>query len=78
MKLRSLVKQALDDGIFLNACAFADKLVTLSAGLAEDVLLLARCHVARGDHRQVSQSVTGNNHDLHPNPTRSPEPEPER
>ena len=29
MKLRALVKQALDDGIYFNACSFADKLVTI-------------------------------------------------
>ena len=57
MKLRALVKQALDDGIYFNACSFADKLVTMSAGLPEDVLLLARCHVAQGDHRQALDAL---------------------
>ena len=56
VKLRSPVKQALDDGVYFNACAFADKLVTLSAGLPEDVLLLARCHVAQGDYRQALEA----------------------
>ena len=57
VKLRALVKQALDDGIYFNACSFADKLVTMSAGLPEDVLLLARCHVAQGDHRQALDAL---------------------
>jgi hypothetical protein len=53
-KLRTLVRAALANGVFYNACALADKLVSMSAGKPDDVLLLARTYVSMGDHRQVS------------------------
>ena len=69
-KLRALVHRALEDGVFFNACTFADKLVTLSCGEPEDVLLLARAHVAMGDHRQVRAPVyPGSSHAPHAPPT---------
>ena len=51
------MKQALNDGIFFSACTFADKLVTMSAGHPEDVLLLARCHVGQGSYRQALEAL---------------------
>ena len=55
--LRQLVKDCLAKHLYDGAAFFADKLVTLSAGLPEDVLLLARCHVAQGDYRQALEAI---------------------
>jgi hypothetical protein len=52
-KLRALVRLSLENGSAFNSRFFADKLVSITAGRPVDVLLLARAHVAMGDHRQV-------------------------
>jgi hypothetical protein len=46
-RLRSVVADCLDKHLLSSAVFFADKLVTLSDGAAEDVFLLAQARRAR-------------------------------
>jgi|APGre2960657505_1045072.scaffolds.fasta_scaffold66508_2 anaphase-promoting complex subunit 6 len=52
-RLRSLVADLLDKHLLGSAVFFADKLVSLSDGAAEDVFLLAQAHVCSGAHTRA-------------------------
>lgn len=56
-RLRLLVKNALETESFATAVWYADKLVTLSQGKAEDVLLLARSLYASGDASRAARTL---------------------
>jgi anaphase-promoting complex subunit 6 len=48
--LRRLVADCIDKNLLPSACFYADKLVTLSEGAAEDVFLLAQAYLLNGEH----------------------------
>ena len=54
-KLRATVENALRNEMATTAVWYADKLVTLSRGNVEDVLLLARSFYANGDHARAAR-----------------------
>ncbi|KAJ1453928.1 hypothetical protein M885DRAFT_522870 [Pelagophyceae sp. CCMP2097] len=56
-KLRRTVKSALASEISATAVWYADKLVTLSAGAVEDVLLLARAFHAAGEYARAAHAL---------------------
>ncbi|KAJ8600756.1 hypothetical protein CTAYLR_006090 [Chrysophaeum taylorii] len=56
-RLRAMVKDALDNEMSTTAVWFADKLVTLSRGQPEDVLLLARSFYANGDFARAARAL---------------------
>ena len=51
--LRRLVADCIDKHLLRSAIFFADKLVTLSDGAAEDVFLLAQVYVYNGEHARA-------------------------
>ncbi|MEO0324529.1 MAG: hypothetical protein AAF447_16320 [Myxococcota bacterium] len=55
--LRSLVLDALSNDMSTTACWYANKLVTMSKGNAEDVLLLARTYYASGDFARTARAL---------------------
>ena len=56
-KLRATVENALRNEMATTAVWYADKLVTLSRGNVEDVLLLARSFYASGDHARAARAL---------------------
>lgn len=54
-RLRGVVRDALENDMSTTAAWYADKLVTLSQGNAEDVLLLARSFHASGDYARAAR-----------------------
>lgn len=55
VRLREVVRDALENDMAATAAWYADKLVTLSQGKPEDVLLLARSYFASGDYARAAR-----------------------
>ena len=56
-RLRSMVRDALENDMATTAVWYADKLVSLSSAKAEDVLLLARGFYSSGDYARAARTL---------------------